>query len=83
MTFFFLFNLCDIKKQKIRTNKVAFSTFGEAAALLAASLTASMQLKIFTLEGDSLIVFFSLQHPSINVQHWHIENLTADAVRFS
>ncbi|XP_059451120.1 lysM domain receptor-like kinase 10 [Corylus avellana] len=55
-------------------------TYGEAqAALLAASLAASMHLDNFILEGDSSIVISSLQHPSI-VLDWHIDHVITDTI---
>jgi hypothetical protein len=55
-------------------------TFGEAlVALLAASLAASMKLKNFTIEGDSMVVIVALQAPS-TVLNWHIERAIADSI---
>ena len=46
--------------------------FGEAqAALLAASLAASLQLANFILKGDSSIVISSLQYHTI-ILYWNI-----------
>jgi hypothetical protein len=53
--------------------------FGEAlAALLDASLVASLKLKNFILEGDSSIVISSLQ--STIVLDWHIEHVISDTL---
>ena len=55
-------------------------TFGEAlAARLAASLVASLQLKFFSLEGDSKIVIAALTTPSITI-YWHIDTVIANAL---
>jgi hypothetical protein len=55
-------------------------TFGEAlAALLATSLVASMKLKNFIIEGDSMVVMATLQAPS-TVLNWHIERAIADFI---
>ena len=49
--------------------------YGEAlAALLVANLAVSLQLKNFSIEGDSLLVDSALQHHSLS-QDWQIENI--------
>jgi hypothetical protein len=54
--------------------------YGEAlAAQLAVSLAASMNLKNFIMEGDSLVVITALQNPSIT-QDWHIESIIANTL---
>jgi hypothetical protein len=56
------------------------SNFGEAlAALLVASLVVSLQLKKFTIEGDSLTVITALQHPSIS-QDWFIDSVISNSL---
>jgi hypothetical protein len=54
--------------------------FGEAlAALLAASLAVSLQLKKFIIEGDSQTVITALQHPTIT-QDWSIDSIISDSL---
>ncbi|XP_059451030.1 uncharacterized protein LOC132181816 [Corylus avellana] len=54
--------------------------FGDAqAALLAASLAVSLNLKNFTIEGDSLIVISALQFPAI-IRDWSIEKIILDSL---
>jgi hypothetical protein len=54
--------------------------FGEAlVALLAAALATSLQLKNFTIEGDSLTIITALQHPSIS-HNWSIEKIISDSI---
>ena len=66
-----------IVKALSQINPHCDSNYGEAlAAQLGASLVASLQLKIFSLEGDSSVVFAALQTPSITVD-WHIESIIA------
>jgi hypothetical protein len=54
--------------------------YGEAlAALLAATLAASLKLNFFSIEGDSLIVISALQAPT-PVHNWQIERVIADSI---
>jgi hypothetical protein len=54
--------------------------FGEAlAALLVVALAVILQLKNFTIEGDSLTVITALQHPSIS-HNWFIEKIISDSI---
>jgi hypothetical protein len=54
--------------------------FGEAlAALLAASLAVSLQLKKIIIEGDSQTVITALQHPTIT-QDWSIDSIISDSL---
>jgi hypothetical protein len=69
-----------IIKALSQTNPPCDPNFGEAlAARLVVSLATSLQLKIFCLEGDSLVVISALNNPSITLD-WHIESLIAKAL---
>jgi hypothetical protein len=60
-----------IVKALSQINPPCDSKFGEALATqLAVSLVATLQLKIFSLEGDSSVVVATLQNPPITVD-WH------------
>jgi hypothetical protein len=64
-----------IVKALSQINPHCDSNYGEALATqLAASLAASLQLKFFSLEGDSSVVVAALQTPSMTVD-WHIESI--------
>jgi hypothetical protein len=77
--------VCKDSKGKIvkaisQTNPPCDPNFGEALATqLAASLTASLQLKNFSLEGDSVVVILALNNQSITFD-WHIEYVIANAL---
>jgi hypothetical protein len=77
--------ICRDSKGKIvkaisQVNPPCDPTFGEALATrLATSLAASLQLKSFSLEGDSKIVIAALTSPSIT-SDWHIDSVIANTL---
>ena len=54
--------------------------FGKAlAAQFVSSLATSLNLKKFSLEGDSLVVITALQNPSISL-NWHLESVITNTL---
>ena len=84
-TFFVQAAMCRDSLGKIvnaisQVNPPCDPTFGEAlAAWLVASMVASLQLKFFSLEGDSKIVIVALTFPSITID-WHIDSVIANTL---
>jgi hypothetical protein len=77
--------VCRDSKGKIvmvisQVNPPCDPTFGEAhATRLVASLATSLQLKSFSLGGDSKIIIAALTSPSITLD-WHIDSIIANTI---